>query len=137
MFEFCKPSQYYFLFSIVGLILMITFNVITGSKCGKISNTYTFMTQLFYILFWSWLLNKICEKGYSKFSWFLFLVPIVTSTVFATIIMKTLILGENIYEIVDEEKKKEEEKDKGEGEGEGEGDISETFSNFLKGRVKR
>jgi hypothetical protein len=107
MINLCKPSQYYFLFSIVGLLLMITFNIITGAKCGTITNTYTFVTQLFYILFWSWLLNKICEKGYSKFSWFLFLMPIVTSGVIGSIIAMSMVLGEDMYQLVEEEKEKE------------------------------
>lgn len=107
MTNLCKPSQYYFLFSIVGLLLMITFNIITGAKCGTITNTYTFVTQLFYILFWSWLLNKICEKGYSKFSWFLFLMPIVTSSVVLSIIAMSMVLGEDMYQLLEEKKAKE------------------------------
>ena len=107
MTDFCKPSQYYFLFSIVGLLLMITFNIITGAKCGTVTNTYTFITQLFYVLFWSWLLNKICEKGYSKFSWFLFLVPIVTSSVVISIITLSMVLGKDIYQLIEETKDKE------------------------------
>lgn len=107
----CKPSQYYFLFSMVGLLLMITFNIITGAKCGTITNTIAFVTQLFYILFWSWLLNKICEKGYSKFSWFLFLMPIVTSGVIVSIIAMSMVLGEDIYQLIEKEKAKEEKED--------------------------
>ena len=112
MSNFCKPSQYYFLFSIVGLLLMITFNIITGAKCGTVTNTFTFVTQLFYILFWSWLLHKICEKGYSKFSWFLFLMPIVTSGVVVSIIAMSMVLGEDMYQLVEEEKAKEATEDK-------------------------
>lgn len=107
MSNLCKPSQYYFLFSIVGLLLMITFNIVTGAKCGIVTNTFTFITQLFYILFWSWLLNKICEKGYSKFSWFLFLLPIVTSSVVVSIIAISMMLGEDMYQLLEKEKAKE------------------------------
>lgn len=112
MTNVCKPSQYYLLFSIVGLLLMITFNIITGTKCGTITNTFTFVTQLFYILFWSWLLNRICEKGYSKFSWFLFLMPIVTSGVVVSIIAMSIVLGEDMYQLIENEKAKEEAEDK-------------------------
>jgi len=107
MSNLCKPSQYYFLFSVVGLLLMITFNIITGARCGTVTNTFTFVTQLFYILFWSWLLNKICEKGYSKFSWFLFLMPIVTSSVVISIIALSMVFGEDIYQQIEKEKAKE------------------------------
>lgn len=103
----CKPSQYYLLFSIIGLLIMITFNVITGAKCGTVTNTFTFLTQLFYILFWSWILNKICNKGYSKFSWFLFLIPIVTSGVVASMITMSMILGEDFYQTLEEKMVKE------------------------------
>ena len=111
MTNFCKPSQYYFLFSIIGLITIITYNIITGARCGTVTNTLTFLTQLFYILFWSWILNKICEKGYQKFSWFLFLIPIVTSSVVLSIIAMTNVLGEDMYQVIEEEKAKEEAQD--------------------------
>ena len=107
----CKPSQYYLFFSVVGLLCMITFNVITGTKCGTVTNTFIFVTQLFYVLSWSWILNKICEKGYSKFSWFLFLLPIVTSGVAVSIITITTILGKDVYNLVEEEKEKEKKED--------------------------
>tara|TARA_B110000305_G_C18785369_1_gene335849 strand:- start:57 stop:362 length:306 start_codon:yes stop_codon:yes gene_type:complete len=90
---------------------MITFNVITGAKCGTVTNTFIFVTQLFYVLSWSWILNKICEKGYSKFSWFLFLLPIVTSGVAVSIITITTILGKDVYNLVEKEKEKEEKED--------------------------
>jgi hypothetical protein len=111
MTNLCTPSQYYLLFSITGLVLMITFNIITGSKCGTISNLFTFMTQILYILFWSFILNKICQKGYQKFSWFLFLVPIVSSSVFISLLTISMVLGKNAYTILEEEKAKEETKD--------------------------
>jgi len=107
MANLCKPSQYYLLFSIVGLLLMITYNILTGTKCGTVTNTFTFTTQLFYVLFWSWMLNKICQKGYSKFSWFLFLVPIVTSSVVLSILALSIVLGEDIYQLLKSEKIKE------------------------------
>ena len=108
MTNLCKPSQYYLLFSLVGLLAIITYNIITGARCGTVTNSLTFLTQLFYILFWSWILNKICEKGYQKFSWFLFLVPIVTSSVVLSIIAMTNVLGEDMYQVLEEEKAKEE-----------------------------
>lgn len=107
----CNPSQYYFIFSIVGLLLTITFNIIVGIKCGKISNMFLFMTQLFYILFWSWIINKLCVNGYRTLSWILFLLPIVTSTVFASILVSTIVVGEDIYEIVESETQKEQQID--------------------------
>jgi len=112
MTNLCKPSQYYLVFSIFGLLSMITYNTITGAKCGTITNTLTFITQIFYVLFWSWILNKICEKGYSKFSWFLFLLPIVTSSIVVSILAITLVLGEDLYNEIEEEKNKEEEQNK-------------------------
>jgi hypothetical protein len=111
MTNLCTPSQYYLLFSITGLLIMITFNIITGSKCGTISNLFTFMTQILYILFWSFILNKICQKGYKKFSWFLFLLPIVSSSVFISLMTMSMVLGENAYTILEEEKAKEETND--------------------------
>jgi hypothetical protein len=145
MTNLCKPSEYYLVFSVVMLLLMITFNIITGSKCGTVSNTFTFMTQLFYILFWTWILNKICQKGYQKFSWFLFLVPIVSSAVFVSVVTMAMVLGEDLYTVLEEEKAKEEAKNEERNETETETEpepdsattTAETFLNLAYINNKR
>lgn len=77
----CKPSQYYFILSFAGLILSITLNVYTGLNCNLQNNSIIFISQFFYICFWSWFLNKICQLGYKNISWALFLSPVIISFV--------------------------------------------------------
>lgn len=108
----CKPSEYYFIFSIFGLVTILTFNILSGVRCGVVTNIYLFFTQLLYIVFWCWVLNLICHNGYTKLSWFLFLLPIVTSSIVITLIAITSLVGEKIYYKLEDEKAKEMERDK-------------------------
>lgn len=136
MLDLCKPSQYYLVFAVVGLVLTITFNVLIGAACGKIANTFTFMTQLLYIFFWTFVLNKICEKGYRNFSWFLFLLPLVSTSIVITITFMTVYLGIDIFKAVKkeakDEKEEEEERKEEEATEEAEEEEVESFVNLKK-----
>lgn len=84
----CKPSYYYFILSIIGLFLTITFNIVTGMNCSFQDNVFLFTVQIIYILFWSWILHLICKNGYSFISWGLFIAPIISGITFSLIVLK-------------------------------------------------
>jgi len=86
--KLCKPSLYYLILSLLGLFLTITFNIMTGMSCSLQDNLFLFSVQIIYILFWSWVLNFICKKGYSFVSWGLFLAPIISGITFTFIVLK-------------------------------------------------
>ena len=79
----CEPAMLYLILSVAGLILLGIQNTLSGSRsfclakyqCSLVDKTTAFMVQLFYILFWTWLLNFMCKKGFKKVSWFIVLLP--------------------------------------------------------------
>jgi hypothetical protein len=80
----CAPAHLYFVISIIGLIIIAFQNLGNTSKytIGTFStlvpNTlFIFFMKLLYIAFWTWVLNYLCQSGYSSISWFLFLIPFI------------------------------------------------------------
>lgn len=79
----CDPAMLYLILSVMGLILLGTQNTSGSSgaycmgkyECDKVNKPTAFAFQLFYILFWTWLLNFLCKKGYSRVSWIIVLFP--------------------------------------------------------------
>ena len=80
----CTPSYAYLVVSLLGLITISIQNLgnnnlfcLGQEKCGVSSTGLVFVLEILYILFFTWALNKLCELGYEKISWFLFLLPFV------------------------------------------------------------
>ncbi len=81
----CKPAKVYFylsLFSILALFIQNCNN--QNMYCLGFYKTYTkqsnilyFVMKAMYALFWTWVLNKLCKKGYTNVSWFLVLLPFI------------------------------------------------------------
>jgi hypothetical protein len=80
----CTPSKIYLFISIILLFLSFVIDMRNKDKnkvcLGKLQCTnkplYYFLNVLF-ILFWSWILNKLCITGWIKLSWFLLLFPFI------------------------------------------------------------
>uniref|UniRef100_A0A6C0DR55 Uncharacterized protein n=1 Tax=viral metagenome TaxID=1070528 RepID=A0A6C0DR55_9ZZZZ len=84
MVKLCAPAMVYLGLSLLALFLMVFQNFgnyntycIGYYKCDEINTTFVFIIKIFYILFWTWILNIICKSGYSQLSWFLVLLPIL------------------------------------------------------------
>ena len=80
----CAPAHLYFVISIIGLIIIAFQNLgnttkyTIGSFSTLVPNTlFIFFMKLLYIAFWTWVLNYLCQAGYSSVSWFLFLIPFI------------------------------------------------------------
>ncbi len=80
----CTPSYAYLVVSLLGLIVISIQNLgnnnlfcLGQEKCPVSSTGLVFVIEILYILFFTWALNKLCELGYEKISWFLFLLPFV------------------------------------------------------------
>ena len=80
--ELCNPALFYFVVSIIGLLLILFQNV--GNKnsynlgtfsCRVPSTLMVFIIKIIYIVFWTWILNLICKDGYKTISWLLVLLP--------------------------------------------------------------
>lgn len=80
----CAPAHLYFVISIIGLIIIAFQNLgnttkyTIGSFSTLVPNTlFIFFIKLLYIAFWTWVLNYLCQVGYTSVSWFLFLIPFI------------------------------------------------------------
>lgn len=80
----CTPAMVYLILSMLALIIMATQNYYGDStyclgsySCNVSSVSLLFLAKLFYIIFWTWLLNIICKSGYPIVSWILVLLPFI------------------------------------------------------------
>uniref|UniRef100_A0A6C0KXK7 Uncharacterized protein n=1 Tax=viral metagenome TaxID=1070528 RepID=A0A6C0KXK7_9ZZZZ len=84
--ELCTPAFFYFVVSMISLIVMVLGNLGNTSKFNLglfsvyVPNvTFIFIVQFFYVLFWTWILNLICKDNRKGFAWFLVLIPFILS----------------------------------------------------------
>jgi hypothetical protein len=63
----CSPAKLYLFITIIGIIFAL-FN-----RIGLIA----IFIKLLFALFWTYILNWLCKKGYKTFSWFIVLLPII------------------------------------------------------------
>jgi hypothetical protein len=78
----CTPSYVYLVISMFALLIMYFQNVGNADmyclgtySCSVYSTNLIFLIKLVYIIFWTWLLNLMCEKGSPMISWFLVILP--------------------------------------------------------------
>ena len=82
--NWCTPAYFYFIISIIAILIMSIQNYgntnvycLGDYSCGVTSTFLIFVIKVLYVLFWTWILNLICKSGYESVSWFLFLLPYV------------------------------------------------------------
>lgn len=90
----CTPSYVYLVISMIALFIMAINNYgnvnvyCLGSYSCVVSSTFIiFLIKLFYILFWTWILNLICRAGAPNFAWFLVLLPFILFFLFIFMLM--------------------------------------------------
>jgi len=82
--DLCSPSRFYFILSIIVLIISIIQNIgndgkyTLGNFSVKVPSTIiVFIIKIIYILFWTWILNLICKDGHKGIAWLLVLLPFI------------------------------------------------------------
>jgi hypothetical protein len=90
----CKPALVYLIFSIIGTFMMLIQNIGTNNlfclgsfSCIVPNVTMVFSVNIIYILFWTFILNLICNSGYIKLAWFLVLIPFILSFILLMIMI--------------------------------------------------
>ena len=80
--DLCTPALVYLFVSIIGLIVSAYQNMgntkryFLGTVSKPVTNTLlVFMIKIVYVLFWTWILNLICNDGHKGVAWFLVLIP--------------------------------------------------------------
>lgn len=94
----CTPAQLYLglsVISAVGLIIQnctdpYTLCVGSFSTPSPIHNLTYFIVQSLYVLFWTWIINKMCKKGWNKLAWLIVLFPIVAMFVIVGLLFVAL-----------------------------------------------
>jgi hypothetical protein len=80
----CTPSYIYLVVSVIALVVMMYQNMGNVDKyclgsytCNVSSTALIFIIKAIYILFWTWVLNLICNAGAPGVAWFVLLLPII------------------------------------------------------------
>ena len=81
----CSPAKLYLVITGITYILLFVQNIrhpnnfTIGSYSIPLEhhNVIYFIVKLIVIIGWTWLLQKICGKGYTSMSWFLVLIPYI------------------------------------------------------------
>lgn len=82
--QLCTPAFVYFVLSFVGIIVTIFQNMGNTNKyclgsltCNVPSTVAIFIMKIICILFWTWVLNLMCNDGHKNIAWFLVLLPFI------------------------------------------------------------
>ena len=94
----CTPAQFYLAISTVSIVGMLLQNLGNSNKycIGTLQapcpthNMVYFAIKALYVIIWTFLLQKLCKKGYKNISWFLVLLPLITMFVLIAIFMLAL-----------------------------------------------
>ena len=80
----CAPALTYIVISLVALLVTGMQNVqntnvycVGSVSCPVQSTTYIFVLKILWFLFWTWILNVICAKGYTTVAWVLVAIPLL------------------------------------------------------------
>jgi hypothetical protein len=82
--KLCTPAFVYLALSVFTILLIALQNIgntnkyCVGSFTCKVGSTFmVFLLKAVYILFWTFILNVLCQSGYTNISWFLVVLPFV------------------------------------------------------------
>jgi len=80
----CTPALVFFVISVVSLFVMIFDNLenthtycVGNVSCNVANTSMIFIFEILFLVFWTWLLNFICSRGYSGVAWFILLFPYI------------------------------------------------------------
>ena len=78
----CTPAMVYLAISFVALLVSLMQNhqnttvYSVGHVSSPVQNTaYVFILKIMWFLFWAWILNLLCTKGYKTVAWVLVAIP--------------------------------------------------------------
>ena len=91
----CTPAIVYLAISLFVMLMMFYNNFMNidvyclgDFSCKLNISIYTiFIIKLVVVLFWTWILNIICQNGYTYVSWFLVLLPFLVFLILLIYIM--------------------------------------------------
>lgn len=63
----CNPALLYFILAIMSILMLIV----------KKATAIAIMSNIIWVIIWTWFLNLVCNKGFTTISWILVLAPYV------------------------------------------------------------
>lgn len=108
--KLCTPAMLYFVLSAVSFLGMLMQNCTDSSKykVGTMEvetpchNAAFFVVKALYILFWTYILNMLCKKGFKTVSWALVLLPFLGMFLVIGLVFIALLTGNKKREGMDE-----------------------------------
>jgi len=89
----CTPAFIYILLSSFGIIIVAyqcygnqNLYRVGNVTCPVQSTTPIFIAKILYVLFWTFILNTLCNYGYYKLSWFILLLPFILFFVIVSVV---------------------------------------------------
>lgn len=79
--KLCTPAMLYFVLSVIAIIMAIFTNF----------QPMSILVKILWVLFYTWFLNFLCDKGYTAISWFLVLLPFFMLAVVAVLALEVTI----------------------------------------------
>ena len=80
----CAPALTYIVISLVALLATwvqnrqnTTMYCVGSVSCPVQNTTYVFVLKIMWFLFWTWVLNVMCAKGYKTVAWMLVAIPLL------------------------------------------------------------
>ena len=94
--QLCTPAFVYFVISAIFLVVVAFQNYgnvntyCVGLQTCNVPNTsLIFAIKIVYVLFWTWILNLMCNAGASIVAWFIVLIPIILMFLMLSMVMAT------------------------------------------------
>jgi len=96
--KICLPAQIYLGISTLSILGILFQNIGQENKycIGKYNtnlpcnNMSVFIFKIFYIIIVTWILQKLCARGYKSISWLLVLLPIIAMFVLIGLVIISL-----------------------------------------------
>jgi hypothetical protein len=92
--DLCTPAHVYLVISMIAIIIIFFQNIANFDKycigtftCNVSNVNVLFVIKILYVLFWTWILNLICNAGAPKLAWFLVLLPYIILFVMISLFM--------------------------------------------------
>ena len=94
----CTPAQLYLGLSTIAVISSCIQNIGNPNSfaCGlmkaqsPVNNVVYIIGEVIYVLIWTYLLNLLCKKGYTKVSWLFVLLPFIAMFVLLGLLILSL-----------------------------------------------
>lgn len=81
--KLCSPAKFYLIISTIIILIMAIQNYnnrdiyCLGYYSCEINTSLMFIIKIVYVIFWTWILNLICNSGAVSIAWFLVLLPYI------------------------------------------------------------